>query len=81
MVGLFDEPYQTDLEGADKEVEKKENLEVALQSSRESLVLLKNEQNTLPLNLSEIKKIAVCGPNADESSYALSHYGPLAVDW
>lgn len=80
LVGLFDEPYQTDLEGADKEVEKKENLEVALQSSRESLVLLKNEQNTLPLNLSEIKKIAVCGPNADESSYALSHYGPLAVD-
>ena len=41
LVGLFDEPYQTDLEGADKEVEKKENLEVALQSSKESLVLLK----------------------------------------
>lgn len=80
LVGLFDEPYQTDLEGADKEVEKKENLEVALQSSKESLVLLKNERNTLPLDISSIKKIAVCGPNADESGYALTHYGPLAVD-
>ena len=80
LVGLFDEPYQTDLEGADKEVEKKENLEVALQSSKESLVLLKNERNTLPLDISSIKKKAVCGPNADESGYALTHYGPLAVD-
>ena len=25
-------------------------------------------------------KIAVCGPNADEHSYALTHYGPLAVE-
>ena len=80
LVGLFDQPYQTDLKAADIEVEKKENMDIALQASRESLVLLKNEQNTLPLNPSAIKKIAVCGPNADEKSYALTHYGPLAVD-
>ena len=41
LVGLFDTPYQTDLKGADEEVEKKENEEVALQASRESIVLLK----------------------------------------
>ena len=80
LVGLFDQPYQTDLKAADIEVEKKENMDIALQASRESLVLLKNAQNTLPLNPSAIKKIAVCGPNADEKSYALTHYGPLAVD-
>ena len=80
LVGLFDTPYQTDLKGADEEVEKKENEEVALQASRESIVLLKNEKNVLPLDPSKIRKIAVCGPNADEHSYALTHYGPLAVE-
>lgn len=64
LVGLFDAPYQTDLKGADDEVEKEENEAVALQASRESIVLLKNENNTLPLDITSVKKIAVCGPNA-----------------
>lgn len=80
LIGLFDAPYQTDLAGADKEVESEENEAIALQASRESLVLLKNEGNILPLDLNNIKKIAVCGPNADEERYALTHYGPLAVE-
>lgn len=80
LVGLFDTPYQTDLAGADKEVEKEENEAVALQASRESIVLLKNANNTLPLDINTVKKIAVCGPNANEDGYALTHYGPLAVE-
>ncbi len=80
LVGLFDAPYQTDLKGADDEVEKEENEVIALQTSRESIVLLKNENNTLPLDITSIKKIAVCGPNAAEKAYALTHYGPLAVE-
>ena len=73
LVGLFDAPYQTDLAGADKEVEKAENESLALQASRESLVLLKNENNVLPLDINNVKKIAVCGPNADAEGYALSN--------
>ena len=80
LVGLFDAPYQTDLAGADEEVENPANEDVALQASRESIVLLKNDQQTLPLDIDRIKTIAVCGPNADEEGYALTHYGPLAVD-
>ena len=80
LIGLFDAPYQTDLAGADDEVENEANEAVALQASRESIVLLKNTDNTLPLNIDKIKKIAVCGPNADEEGYALTHYGPLAVE-
>ena len=80
LVGLFDHPYQIDLKGADEEVEKAANEEIALQASRESIVLLKNDKNILPLDASGIQKIAVCGPNADEHSYALTHYGPLAVE-
>lgn len=80
LVGLFDEPYQIDLKQADKEVNSPENQEIALQASKESIVLLKNQDNLLPLDANNINKIAVCGPNANESSYALTHYGPLAVE-
>ena len=80
LVGLFDAPYQTDLAGADREVEKEENETIALQASRESVVLLKNVGGLLPLDINSIRKIAVCGPNANEEGYALTHYGPLAVD-
>ena len=80
LVGLFDTPYQTDLAGADAEVENPANEDVALQASRESIILLKNDQQTLPLDIDHVKTIAVCGPNANEEGYALTHYGPLAVD-
>ena len=80
LIGLFDAPYQTDLAGADREVEKEENEAIALQASRESIVLLKNADELLPLDINSTKKIAVCGPNANEEGYALTHYGPLAVE-
>lgn len=79
MVGLFDSPYQMDLKAADLEVDGEENNKVSLQAARESIVLLKNENNLLPLDASKIKRIAVVGPNADERSFALLHYGPLAA--
>jgi beta-glucosidase len=37
----------------------------ALQVAREGIVLLKNENHTLPLDRAKIKTIAVVGPNAD----------------
>ena len=57
------------------EVESREHLEVALRAARESCVLLKND-GLLPLKESEIKTLAVIGPNAD-SRIALkgNYYG------
>lgn len=80
MVGLFDMPYQMNLKQADIEVNSIENQAIALQASRESIVLLKNESNLLPLATDKVKTISVCGPNADDAAYALTHYGPLAVE-
>ncbi len=80
LLGLFDMPYQLDLKQADVEVNSEANQQVALQASREAIVLLKNKSNLLPLDASKVKRIAVCGPNADERSFALTHYGPLAVE-
>lgn len=42
-----------------------EHAQVALEATKESIVLLKNELKTLPLKEDEIKKIAVIGPTAD----------------
>ncbi len=80
MVGLFDNPYQTELKQADVEVESEEHKKIALQASQESIVLLKNEGNLLPLDINKVKRIAVVGPNANEKGFALMHYGPLGVD-
>ncbi len=80
LVGLFDDPYQRDYKAADEEVDSDENNLVALQASRESIVLLKNKDKTLPLDPEKLRRVAVIGPNADETSYALTHYGPVAAD-
>lgn len=42
-----------------------ENNLISLQAAREGIVLLKNEQNVLPLDKTKIKSIAVIGPNAN----------------
>lgn len=47
--------------------------ELALKAARESIVLLKNESNALPLK-KDIKTIAVIGPNADAPEVLLGNY-------
>jgi beta-glucosidase len=47
--------------------------QLALKAARESIVLLKNEGNTLPLK-KDLKTIAVIGPNADEPTVQLGNY-------
>lgn len=46
----------------------------ALKMARQSIVLLKNEKQLLPLDMNKIKKIAVVGPNADDKSVLLANY-------
>jgi beta-glucosidase len=50
-----------------------EHRQLALEAARESIVLLKNDHNTLPLR-KDLKSIAVIGPNADEVSVLLGNY-------
>lgn len=45
----------------------------ALKMARQSIVLLKNEQNTLPLS-KKLKKVVVLGPNADNPIALLGNY-------
>lgn len=75
-LGLFDQPYVKDAAASEKLVNSIGHQAVALQASKESIVLLKNNKHILPLSRS-LKKIAVIGPNATDNDYAHTHYGPL----
>jgi len=75
-LGLFDDPYVKDPKAADKIVHTAASEEMATQMNRESMVLLKNANNLLPLDKSKIKNILVTGPLAAETNYAISRYGP-----
>jgi beta-glucosidase len=75
--GTFDSPYR-DLPQADQTVCSAEHHQIGKEISYQSLVLLKNENETLPLDLSRVKRIALCGFNAADDGYARGHYGPLA---
>ncbi|MDO4292645.1 MAG: glycoside hydrolase family 3 C-terminal domain-containing protein [Eubacteriales bacterium] len=56
------------------QVDTKENRELNLEIARKSLVLLKNEDNFLPLDLRKIKAIGVIGPNADSRRALVGNY-------
>jgi len=75
-LGLFDEPYVKDPKAADKLVHNAEADSMSMKMNRESMVLLKNEGNLLPLDKNKYKHILVSGPLAMETSYAISRYGP-----
>ncbi|MGH7951703.1 MAG: glycoside hydrolase family 3 N-terminal domain-containing protein, partial [Limisphaerales bacterium] len=63
-MGLFDDPFVNPDE-AEKIVGSEKNRKLALQAARETITLLKNKNNLVPLNPGKIKSIAVIGPNAD----------------
>jgi beta-glucosidase len=75
-LGLFDQPYVENTDLANKIVHTDKDEEFSRQITRESLVLLKNENNLLPLDLSKLKNVLVTGPMADEINYTYSRYGP-----
>ncbi len=78
LVGIFDHPYVEDAGYAEKIANSPEHQQVALRAARESIVLLKNDRNILPLS-KDIHSIAVIGPNADDDSLTRYRYGPNGV--
>lgn len=74
LLGLFDHPYVKDANESERIVNSPENQAVASRAARESIVLLKNEKNILPLD-KNIHSIAVIGPTADNRSNLTYRYG------
>ncbi|MGE5795282.1 MAG: glycoside hydrolase family 3 N-terminal domain-containing protein, partial [Ignavibacteria bacterium] len=79
--GLFEHPYVDSIFFAKNIPSKEERDLAALQLSRESIVLLKNEENLLPLK-KELNSIAVIGPLADNQEDPLGPWStnPIVED-
>ncbi|MDY6821943.1 MAG: glycoside hydrolase family 3 N-terminal domain-containing protein, partial [Deferribacterota bacterium] len=68
LLGLFDSKKTLVDESI---LNNEEHKKIVLEAARKTLVLLKNENNTLPQNIENIKKIAVIGPLADDAQNQL----------
>jgi beta-glucosidase len=66
-LGLFNNPYTDTEYYKNNDLKKEYKDSIALQLARESIVLLKNDNSTLPVS-NKIKRIAVIGPLADDSA-------------
>ena len=68
LLGEFDPPEMVPYSAIPRsKLDCQEHRDLALQIAKESMVLLKNDNETLPLDRNEIKSIAVIGPNADRT--------------
>jgi beta-glucosidase len=67
--GLFDGRPDADFEGLPHLARCADHVALAQQIAEESIVLLKNDQNLLPLDPAKLKSIAVIGPNADQVQF------------
>ena len=73
-LGLLNVPNQVPFsEFTDSSIESEAHQKLALQTARESIVLLKNENKTLPIS-KNIKTMTVIGPNANDRHFVLGNY-------
>jgi beta-glucosidase len=80
-LGMFDPPEMVPFSRIPFEVnDSAAHRELALRAARESIVLLKNENNILPFR-KETKTIAVIGPNADSLGVLLGNYNGIPSKW
>ncbi|WP_419802399.1 glycoside hydrolase family 3 N-terminal domain-containing protein [Mucilaginibacter sp.] len=66
--GLFEKPLADTLNFS-KRLHTADHINLSQKIAEESVILLKNDHNTLPLNISNLKSLAVIGPNADKVQY------------
>jgi beta-glucosidase len=66
--GLFDKPY-TAPNKVSELIHTSESITLAREIAEESIILLKNQDHLLPLDITKIKSIAVIGPNANQVQY------------
>lgn len=66
--GLFEDPYG-DKHAVSGGMHSHRSIELSRQIAEESIVLLKNEDNLLPLDMGKLTSMAVLGPNADQVQF------------
>ncbi len=66
LLGLLDETPYIDPDEAERVTNSSEHQRLALRAAHEAIVLLKNEEDLLPLHVDQIRSMAVIGPNAGD---------------
>jgi len=78
-LGAFDPPAMNPYSKITADVIRSpEHLQLSLQTALESMTLLSNRNNFLPLNKSELKSVAVIGPAGDTDYETGNYYGTPA---
>jgi beta-glucosidase len=67
QLGLFEHPY-SDAKTRDRVINNPEHKATALEAARNSIVLLKNENQLLPLDVNKYRKVLVTGINANDQN-------------
>lgn len=81
-LGLFDSEESVPYASIPYELNDcKEHKEFALEMSKKSIVLLKNEDKILPVDKNTLKSIAVIGPNADSRPALIGNYFGTASEY
>ncbi|KAL2484224.1 putative beta-D-xylosidase 5 [Forsythia ovata] len=75
-LGFFDGSPQFETLAKD-DICSDEHIELATEAAREGIVLLKNDDNILPLSSDNIKTIAVIGPHANATSAMIGNYAGI----
>ena len=79
-LGMFDSPERVKYANIPYNiVDDKEHKDLALEAARKSIVLLKNDNNILPLK-KDLKTVAVIGPNSDQWLMLLGNYNGVPSD-
>jgi beta-glucosidase len=74
-LGMFDKQENVPFSNISYEKnECREHREFALEATKKTITLLKNEKNLLPLDKKKIKSIAVIGPNANSREALIGNY-------
>lgn len=76
--GLFEHPYHEEVDPGTVSLQPKA-LELSRAAARASMVLLKNEKNTLPLNPDTLRSIALIGPVATDREASAGAW-PAIID-
>lgn len=81
-LGLFDKPEEVPFNSIGYDcVDTKENKALNLKASKKTIVLLKNAENLLPLDLNKIGTIGVVGPNANNRKALVGNYEGTASEY
>jgi beta-glucosidase len=78
-LGMFDPPAMVPYSNIpSSELESPEHRKLSLEAAHESMVLLKNENNLLPLDINKIKSIAVIGPYIQREDVLYGNYNGIS---